>query len=113
MCKSLTGTPPHTRLRDRTTLSVPSTPGGNNPPATPRDNQERQTTQPSGPAPKKKSLRANIKIASLNINSATLPTENMSYQLKWKTISNTIQKDRIAILALQEAHLDEQMAMQL
>ncbi len=49
--------------------------------------------------------RANINIATLNVREAT--TANMSLLQKWSAISKTIYENRIAILALQETHLDQ------
>ena len=54
-------------------------------------------------------LRANIRIASMNVNGATAPSENMNFLVKWETISRTIYNEKVAILAIQEAHLDETM----
>ena len=62
---------------------------------------------------KKNNLKANIKIASINLNGATAPTENMSFLNKWRSISNTIQSEKIAILVVQEMHLDQDMTEQL
>ena len=70
-------------------------PNNDNP--TPRENRERNTIK----------KRANIKIASLNINGAAAPTQNMDHIEKWTLINSTIRTERIAILALQETHLDE------
>ena len=52
--------------------------------------------------------RANINIATLNMNGATAPTSNMDLKEKWSMINNTIRTNKIAILALQETHLDEE-----
>jgi hypothetical protein len=48
--------------------------------------------------------RANINIATLNVREAT--AANTSLLQKWSAISKIIYKNRIAILALQETHLD-------
>ena len=45
-------------------------------------------------------------IATLNVNSYTAPSSNMTGIDKWSAINRTINKNRIAILALQETHLD-------
>ena len=55
----------------------------------------------------KNKKRANIKIASQNLNGAAAPSENMTFLQKWSKISDTIQSEKIAILAVQETHLDE------
>ena len=47
------------------------------------------------------------------MNSASAPSENMSFPTKWKRISETIQKEKIAVLLLQETHLDQNMIEQL
>jgi exonuclease III len=54
--------------------------------------------------------RANINIATLNVNGATAPSSNMNLIEKWAMINQTIKKHKIAILALQETHLDEERA---
>ena len=54
--------------------------------------------------------RANINIATLNINGATAPSRNMNLIEKWSMINRTIRTSKIAILALQETHLDEERA---
>jgi exonuclease III len=58
--------------------------------------------------PQKK--KANIKITSLNINGChTSGENNISYE-KWAEINATIKNEKIAILALQETHLDQETA---
>lgn len=64
----------------------------------PGENRERNTKK-----------RANITIASLNLNGAAAPTQGMNHIDKWATINSTIRTEKIAILALQETHLDERM----
>jgi exonuclease III len=54
--------------------------------------------------------RANINIATLNINGATAPSSNMNLIEKWSMINRTIRSNKVAILALQETHLDEERA---
>ena len=44
------------------------------------------------------------------MNGATAPSSNMSLIEKWSTINRTIRKEKIAILALQETHLDDERA---
>ena len=62
---------------------------------------------------KKARLRANIRITSQNINGAAAPSENMNYREKWGTISHTMHMEKIAILVIQETHLDQGMTEQL
>lgn len=52
--------------------------------------------------------RANIKIATLNMNGAHTGSESDTSFEKWSEINTTMKRERIAILALQETHLDEQ-----
>lgn len=54
--------------------------------------------------------RANITIASLNMRGTSAPTNNMSLLEKWTLINHTIRKNKIAILAIQETHLDDELA---
>ena len=54
--------------------------------------------------------KANINIATLNMNGATAPSHNMNLTEKWSMVNHTIRKHKIAILALQETHLDERRA---
>ena len=54
--------------------------------------------------------RANINIAILNINGATAPSNNINLIEKWASINQTMRKDKIVILTLQETHLDEEHA---
>lgn len=51
--------------------------------------------------------RANIKIATLNVNGAHTGGESTTSFEKWSEINATMKRDKIAILALQETHLDE------
>ena len=57
--------------------------------------------------------KANINIASLNMNGATALKEKMTMIEKWSMVNCTIYNERIAILALQETHLDEQLLEQI
>ena len=52
--------------------------------------------------------KANINIATLNINGASAPTANLNLIDKWTRINSTLRQNKIAILALQETHLDEE-----
>jgi exonuclease III len=54
--------------------------------------------------------RANINVATLNVRGATMA--NVSLLQKWSSISQTIYENRIAILALQETHLDQNKTRQ-
>ena len=57
--------------------------------------------------PKSKSRHASISIASLNMNGFTAPTHSLNGIDKWSTVSRTMNKHKIAILAIQETHLDD------
>ena len=59
--------------------------------------------------PKNQKLRASITIASLNMNGFTAPAKNLSGIEKWSTVYQTINKNKIPILALQETHLDKEL----
>ena len=72
-----------------------------------RDTQ-RETHTTHNPNHKKPRMRANINIATLNMNGLSAPTNNMSYIEKWAMINQTLNKYKIAILAIQETHLDEE-----
>jgi len=49
----------------------------------------------------------------MNLNGVAAPSENMNCLEKWSTVSRTIHKDKIAVLAVQETHLDEGMTERL
>ena len=51
--------------------------------------------------------KANIKIGTLNINGLHTGTESGVSFEKWAEVNATMKKDKIAILAIQETHLDE------
>ena len=70
----------------------------------------RERDQNQIPATSKPKMRASINVATLNMNGLAAPTNNMSYTEKWSMINQTINKYKIAILALQETHLDEETA---
>lgn len=55
---------------------------------------------------KPKSQKANITIGTLNVNSYAAPSSNMMGIEKWSAINRTINNNNIAILTLQETHLD-------
>jgi ribonuclease HI len=97
---------PHTRVEQRYPHAAPPDP---------REGNERQNRDQPPPGQQNNNnnnykKRANINIATLNINGATAPTSNMNLIEKWSTINRTIRKEKIAILALQETHLDEERA---
>src|SRR6266404_6093262 len=50
--------------------------------------------------------KANLNIATLNLNGFASPTNEMSGLEKWEAINRTLNKHKIAILAVQETHLD-------
>ena len=110
---------PVTQTRAHARVEVPSeTPQGqHNHPArthpTPRIRPENQGNENTNNHLKKARLRANIRITSQNVNGATAPLENMNYKEKWKSISQTMHAEKIAILVIQEAHLDQPMTEQL
>ena len=60
-------------------------------------------------APKNQTLRANINVATLNINGFAAPTKNMSEIEKWSAIYQMMKEHKLAILAVQETHLDDDM----
>jgi hypothetical protein len=64
---------------------------------------------------RKKGLRkkANIKIATLNINSLHTNTDTHHNFEKWSEINTVMRKQSIAILALQETHMDEQWIIEI
>lgn len=75
--------------------------------------QRTNTNTRENPIPKppgKKSLRkkANIKIGTVNINRLHTGSENNNVFEKWAEVNATMKRDKIAILAVQETHLDEQ-----
>jgi len=76
---------------------------------TPRIRPENQGDQQIKVHTNKARLRANIRITSQNVNGATAPSENMNYKEKWKTISDAMHTEKIAILVIQETHLDQVM----
>ena len=57
--------------------------------------------------PKNQNLKANVNIASLNVNGYAAPASNMSGIEKWSAIYQTMKENKIAILAVQETHLDD------
>ena len=59
--------------------------------------------------PNNQTLKANINIATLNINGFTAPSQNMNGIEKWSAIYQTMKENKIAVLAMQETHLDNDM----
>ena len=58
------------------------------------------------PAQKIRTQKANINIASLNVSGFASPTNSMNGIEKWSSIYQTMKENKIAILALQETHLN-------
>ena len=52
--------------------------------------------------------KANIKIGTVNINGLHTRTESSHTFEKWAEINATMKNEKIAILAIQETHLDKQ-----
>jgi exonuclease III len=77
--------------------------GAHQRPPTPRD------TETMRQSPKNQILRANINIATLNMNGFTAPANHMTGIEKWSAVYHTINENKIAILALQETHLDQSL----
>ena len=75
----------------------------------PRNRPKNQGHDRTNENPKKARLRANIRIFSQNVNRAAAPAENMNHREKWRAISDTVHAEKIAILAIQESHLDQDM----
>ena len=59
-------------------------------------------------APHQMKKKANITIATLNMNGAEAPTANLKLKDKWSRVNSTLRDNKIAVLALQETHLDEE-----
>ena len=76
--------------------------GAHQHPPTPRDpNPDTPTNRTKTPT------RATINIASLNINGYTAQSCRMTGIEKWSAINRTMSDHKIAIMALQETHLDQ------
>ena len=58
------------------------------------------------PARADKPKRVSINIVTLNMNGFTAPASQMTGIDKWSAVNQTISTHKIAILALQETHLD-------
>ena len=56
----------------------------------------------------KNKIRANITIATLNMNGLSAPSRRLSALDKWAMVNQTLNEHRIAVLALQETHLDQE-----
>jgi exonuclease III len=67
----------------------------------------REIHRPTQPKKKGMRKRANIKIATLNMNGLHVSAENRNGFEKWSEINATMKRENIAILALQETHLDD------
>ena len=72
-------------------------------------NDNRANDAPQATPAKKKNMRANINIATLNMNGLTAPTSGMTFLEKWSMVNQTLNKYKIAVLALQETHLDQEV----
>ncbi|KAF8257883.1 Endonuclease/exonuclease/phosphatase [Lactarius quietus] len=59
--------------------------------------------------PKNQTLKANITIATLNMNGFAAPSRNMTGIEKWSAMYQTMKENKIAVLALQETHLDDNL----
>ena len=60
--------------------------------------------------PTQNKKRANINIATLNVNGASAPTANLNLMDKWSRINSTLRRNKLAVLAIQETHLDDENA---
>ena len=104
--------PTRTRAQSPHNGDRPGTPPGR------RRDAERDTPHHPTPGPEnnprtehpKKGKRANVILASLNINGARAPTANANFMDKWSLINRTMRSNKIAILAIQETHLDNDHA---
>jgi exonuclease III len=61
--------------------------------------------------PKNQTLKANIMITSLNMNSYMAPASNMNGIEKWSMVYQTMKENKVAVLTLQETHLDNTMLL--
>ena len=91
--------------------AAPTTPGVAPARAHQRNPTPGETTNPNqNQNQPKRRMRANINIATLNMNGLTAPRHHMSYTEKWALVNQTLNEHKIAILALQETHLDQETA---
>ena len=73
-------------------------------------NSEMSLDAPLRPQPHDNpNVRANINISTLNMNGLAAPSHGMNFCQKWSTINSTLNQHKLAILALQETHLDLEM----
>ena len=63
----------------------------------------------AGVMPKHQNLKANINIASLNVNGYAAPASSMSGIEKWSMIYQAMKENKIAVMAIQETHLDDNL----
>src|SRR5712672_3472992 len=96
--------PHHLPHRDRTG-TPPAEPHNTNGATAQQPTPGQPNTTPKSRLMKKK---ANINIATLNINGASAPTANLTLIDKWARINSTIKQNKLAILAVQETHLDNE-----
>ena len=66
------------------------------------------TAEPTPPHNKGLRKKANVKIGTVNINGLHTAAEGNNTFEKWAKVNATMKKEKIAILAIQETHLDEQ-----
>jgi len=96
------------------------TPEPQDPPATqgdpPPNRTERNTTNPDqtdlGNMPTPNGHRANVRLATLNMRGRSSQLTGTGPILKWTTIAKALRSRQIGILALQETHLSDELAMQ-
>ena len=91
--------PAHVETQNGTPRAPSNHPERNHP--TPRIRPENQGIEQTNEHLKKARLRANICIASQNVNGAAAPSVNMNYKEKWRAISDTIHAEKAAIFAIQ------------
>ena len=109
--------PPQTRTHEHTTNQHPAHPAGqderNTTPTERNDgNRSHHTTSAPPEAPishRDTTKKATITISSININGYNAPSHNMSGSDKWSAIYRTMNDQKIAILAIQETHLDQEL----
>ena len=66
------------------------------------------TSEPTPPNNKGLRKKANVKIGTVNINGLHTAVEGNNSFEKWAEVNATMKNEKIAILAVQETHLDEQ-----
>ena len=67
-----------------------------------------QNATPARPQPHGgPTIKANINMATLNVNGLSAPTSGMNFIQKWSMINATLNEHKLAMLAIQESHLDQ------